>query len=80
MPPLRAALTSGPVVARDGDYYGPVVHVASRLAGLAPPGTLVGSRALVDRISPDGLVASLGTTHELRGFAEPVEVFRIARA
>ncbi|MGZ8734824.1 MAG: hypothetical protein ACXW1M_06520 [Acidimicrobiia bacterium] len=56
------------------------MHVASRLAGLAPPGTLVGSRALVDRISPDGLVASLGTTHELRGFAEPVEVFRIARA
>ena len=43
-PPLRGGLAYGPVLPRLGDVYGPVVNLASRLCGLARPGSL-----LVDR-------------------------------
>jgi adenylate cyclase len=41
---VRVGVAFGPVLARLGDVYGPTVNIASRLTGLAHPGT-----ALVDR-------------------------------
>jgi adenylate cyclase len=38
---VRVALAMGPVLVHDGDYYGPVVNMASRLAGVANPGTVL---------------------------------------
>lgn len=38
---VRVGLASGPVLAREGDYYGPVVNLASRLVGIARPATVV---------------------------------------
>jgi adenylate cyclase len=38
---VRVALSVGPVLLQDGDYYGPVVNVASRLVGIANPGTVL---------------------------------------
>ena len=38
---VRVALSVGPVLHQDGDYYGPVVNVASRLVGIANPGTVL---------------------------------------
>ncbi len=38
---VRVGLSMGPVLLHDGDYYGPVVNVASRLAGVANPGTVL---------------------------------------
>jgi hypothetical protein len=38
---VRVGLATGPVLARDGDYYGPVVNLASRLVTVAFPGTVV---------------------------------------
>ena len=38
---VRVALSTGPVLLQDGDYYGPVVNVASRLVGIANPGTVL---------------------------------------
>ncbi len=43
-PTLRVGLAYGPVLARVGDVFGPVVNIASRLTSLARPG-----RILVDR-------------------------------
>jgi len=34
-------LAIGPVLVQDGDYYGPVVNLASRLVGVANPGTVL---------------------------------------
>ena len=42
----------GPVVARDGDYFGPVVNLASRLTELAEPGEVLVPAALRDELSP----------------------------
>ncbi len=38
---VRVALAVGPVLVKDGDYYGPVVNLASRLVNVAHPGTVL---------------------------------------
>ena len=38
---VRVALAVGPVLVQDGDYYGPVVNLASRVVNMAAPGTVL---------------------------------------
>jgi class 3 adenylate cyclase len=38
---VRVALAVGPVLVQDGDYYGPVVNLASRAAEIAAPGSVL---------------------------------------
>ncbi|MBH0781598.1 adenylate/guanylate cyclase domain-containing protein [Nocardia bovistercoris] len=54
-PELRVALAYGPVLQRLGDLYGSVVNMASRLTGVARPGTI-----LID----DGAAAELADDPE----------------
>ncbi|MGZ4803694.1 MAG: adenylate/guanylate cyclase domain-containing protein [Acidimicrobiia bacterium] len=53
LPDARAGLTYGSVVAREGDYYGPVVNLAHRLVEVAYPGTILASGPLHDAIAHD---------------------------
>lgn len=46
LPTARAALAYGTLLAREGDYYGPVVNLASRSVGVARPGTVIASAEL----------------------------------
>jgi adenylate cyclase len=52
---VRVGTACGPVLAREGDYYGPVVNLASRIVNLARPGTVLVSddvhRALAEDLS-----------------------------
>jgi adenylate cyclase len=74
----RGGLGSGPVLSRGGDYYGPVVNQAARIAELAVPGEVLvtaevaaaaGSRF---RFEPAG-------KRLLKGFDEPVTLFAATR-
>jgi len=38
---VRVALAIGPVLVQDGDYYGPVVNLASRVVNMAAPGAVI---------------------------------------
>ena len=38
---VRVALAVGPVLVQDGDFYGPVVNVASRVVNMAAPGSVI---------------------------------------
>jgi adenylate cyclase len=38
---VRVALAVGPVLVQDGDFYGPVVNLASRVVNMAAPGAVV---------------------------------------
>lgn len=53
---VRVGIAFGSVLVRDGDYFGPTVNLASRIVGIAEPGTVLVSdelhAALVDR-APD---------------------------
>jgi adenylate cyclase len=46
LPDVRVGLAAGPVLARFGDVYGPVVNVAARLTALARPGSVLVDRAM----------------------------------
>ena len=46
VPPVRVGLAFGSVLGRDGDYYGPVVNLASRITGRARRGTVLVSEPL----------------------------------
>jgi len=50
-PQLHAGLAYGPVLARLGDVYGPVVNLASRLTSVARPGRIVADRGLADALA-----------------------------
>jgi adenylate cyclase len=43
---VRVGLAFGDVLAREGDYYGPVVNLASRLVNIARPGSVLVSTSL----------------------------------
>ena len=53
LPNARAGIAYGSVVAREGDYYGPVVNLAHRLVEVAYPGTVLASDELHDAIAED---------------------------
>ncbi len=47
---LRVGLAYGSVIARDGDYFGPVVNLASRIVNIARPGTVLASSDFHDAL------------------------------
>jgi adenylate cyclase len=53
LPEARAGLATGPVVAHEGDYYGPVVNLASRMVELARPGSVLTSDDVHDALVAD---------------------------
>jgi adenylate cyclase len=67
----RGGLTYGDVLARGGDYYGPVVNLAARLGDLAVPGELLATPEFVDALHGDWHFEPAGR-RQLKGFAEPV--------
>jgi adenylate cyclase len=58
---LRVGLAQGPLLERESDLYGPVVNLASRVTGIAFPGTIVVSESVFDRLSgtPDYVLRSM---------------------
>ena len=69
LPPARAGLAAGPVLIRGGDYFGPVVNLASRLVDTARPDTIVVNetyRSLLEEQHPQISVEQLDS-RELKG-------------
>ncbi len=79
LPPVRGGVARGEVVTRDGDFHGPVVHLASRLVKQAEPDRVVVTDE-VARSLPDGVVRVSARARHLRGFDEPIEVVEIRHA
>ena len=86
LPQVKVAFDFGPVISRDGDYFGSVVNRANRLVDVARAGTVVttaeGRRMLLH--SPDGIaldasihLSALGTK-SLKGL-DPTVVWRVER-
>jgi len=70
---LRGSVASGDLLARDGDYFGPIVNLAARAVRLAPPGGVVSGQVV-----PGFRCHALPLT-TLRGFEEPVQLYQIER-
>ncbi len=75
----RGGVAAGELLMRDGDYFGPVVNMASRMADLAVPlevlATTAVHEALGDAASP--IVVTPAGRRMLKGFDAPVELVSI---
>jgi class 3 adenylate cyclase len=76
--PVRVGMAQGTVAGLYGDYYGETVNLAARLVGLAEPSSLVVTDEVRQGAGPGLTFEALGP-RPLKGFAEPVEVFRARR-
>jgi class 3 adenylate cyclase len=74
--PVRAGLSYGALLAQDGDYFGPPVNLAARLASAAEPRQVLVSADLRDRLT-DPSTATPQPPQTLRGIAEPVTPYAV---
>ena len=76
-------LHTGVAEQRGGDYFGPVLNRAARLAEVAHPGQVVCSQATADLVR-DSLPQAIGLTdlgrHGLRDLSRPEVVFQVHRS
>jgi adenylate cyclase len=76
-PGVHASVHHGVVLYREGDYYGQAVNLTARLLGLAGRDELLASEAVV-RATEGHFDWEPRGSHSIRGFAEPIEVYRLA--
>ncbi len=75
----RGGVAFGDVITRHGDYYGPVVNLASRLADLAIPGEVLVDTATT-AAARDAFTFRPAGHRLLKGFDIPLEVFSLDAA
>lgn len=75
----RGGLAEGALLDRGGDYYGPVVNLAARLAELAVPREVLVSMDVAGNITGPGLCCEPAGRRLLRGFDEPIAVMSVGR-
>ncbi len=75
LPSLRAGIAFGPALLRAGDYYGNSVNLASRVTGVARPGSVLCTREIRDAAS-DAFSWSSAGRHKLKGVTGPTPLYR----
>lgn len=81
-PLIRAGVARGRVVNRAGDYYGAPVNLASRITGVARPGTVLTSTEVRDAAATEGdrFTFSKPIRRHLKGISGVVEMHRCRAA
>ena len=75
LPPARLGINAGPVVFRDGDYFGRTVNVAARIADYARPNEVLVSESVVEHAADAAAFEPIGAI-ALKGLLEPVSLLR----
>lgn len=75
LPSLRAGIAFGPALLRAGDYFGNSVNLASRVTGIARPGSVLCTQEIHDAC-PDDFVWSSAGRHRLKGVPGPTHLYR----
>jgi adenylate cyclase len=75
-PWLRAGLASGPTLPQSGDYYGRAVNLASRITGVARPGSVVVDAATREAAGEESFKYSYVGERRLKGIDSRVKLFR----
>ncbi len=75
LPSLRAGVARGPALQRAGDYYGHAVNLASRVTGVARPGSVLCTQEVHDA-APEQFDWSFARKHKLKGMNDPVSLYR----
>jgi adenylate cyclase len=77
-PELRAGVACGTVIQRAGDLYGRPVNLASRITGVARPGSVLVAREIREELDGSYRFSSAGNKR-LRGISEPIRLYRCRR-
>jgi class 3 adenylate cyclase len=72
----RGGVAVGPVLALEGDFFGPVVNLAARLAAMADAGEVLITADVVEKLNGEVATVPLGA-REVRGFTRAIEVARL---
>ena len=77
----RGGIAVGEVLTRGGDYYGPVVNLASRIADMAVPNEILVTPDMRERAETAHAPLTFDPAGRrlLKGFDEPVELFALRR-
>jgi adenylate cyclase len=75
LPSLRAGIASGPALVRAGDYYGNSVNLASRVTGVARPGSVLCTQEVRDA-APDAYEWSPAGRFRLKGVSGNTRLYR----
>lgn len=78
--PGRGALAAGELLFRGGDYYGPIVNLAARLADLAVPHEVLVTPEVATQAAVKGLRFEPAGKRMLKGFDDPALVLTVGRA
>jgi adenylate cyclase len=77
LPAVRAGLALGPAIGLAGDLYGHAVNLASRVTGIARPGSVLCTKEIHDA-APD-FNWSFAGAHRFKGIADSVPLYRARR-
>jgi adenylate cyclase len=77
LPPARGAVGSGPATPREGDYFGPMVNLLSRLVKTGAPGELVVTEAGAAELTAGEWVLRPLEPASLRGITDAVQAFHV---
>jgi len=75
LPSLRAGIAVGPALIRSGDYYGNSVNMASRVTGVARPGSVLCTREVRDA-AREAYAWSAAGRYKLKGVSGPTVLYR----
>jgi adenylate cyclase len=79
LPQARGAIGYGGVAAREGDYFGPLVNLVSRLAKAAAPGEVVVTEPAAAALPSERWALRALDPRSLRGLEHPVPAFAVSR-
>lgn len=75
----RGGIAAGPVLARGGDFFGPVVNLAARIADIAVPGEVLVAGSVRDALNQRAAGCNPAGRRMLKGFAQPVDLWTASR-
>src|SRR5262249_11388005 len=78
LPSLRVGVALGPAFQRSGDFYGHSVNLASRVTGIARPGSVLCTEEVRDA-EPERFEWSFAGRFRFKGVQDPVPLYRARR-
>jgi adenylate cyclase len=76
-PVLRAGIATGPTLPQSGDYYGRSVNLASRITGIARPGSVLIDTPTREALREDPFTYSFAGERKLKGIDARQKLFRV---
>jgi adenylate cyclase len=76
--PVRVGIHMGDLVMKEGNIYGDVVNLASRIQAVGVPGSIVVSKKIIDELTNHPEINTIPLGHfELKNVKDPQEIFAI---